>query len=558
MRLRSITMLLIVVTLVSACGNTGATNPAGASPLEISLVYSSEKQTWIEPMVQAFNAQQVKSTTGKPIQVTATPMGSTDAMTQILSGTLTPTVWSPASALVIPVANDRWAPQHAAAPLISDAPSLVRSPMVIAMWEPMARALGWPTKALGWSDLAALASSGKTWADYGFAPWGPFQFGHTHPEYSTSGLGSILAMAYAATGKTRDLTLADVQKPELASMLSTLEGRVIHYGESTDFLADQMFTRGPAYLSAAVLYENMVVQSYDRQRYPTTNPPVVAIYPREGTFWSDHPYAILNAPWVTPEQKAAAETFRTFLLDKPQQAQALQLGFRPADPSAPLGAPIVAANGVDSTQPQTQFDLPSVAVSAAVQALWGQNKKRAEVLVVLDVSGSMQSGGRLEPAKAALRDFISQLNDNDSFGLTTFGTTATVRSALGPLGPKRSALLDQINGLVPEGDTRLIETMREAYTTLSKEPAGERIRALVVLSDGPDSSRTTGSAQTLLKTMKSDVQGTGIKVFTVIYSSGGIHNADLFKQIATATGAKTYQAPVDTIQQVYRDIATFL
>jgi Ca-activated chloride channel family protein len=260
---------------------------------------------------------------------------------------------------------------------------------------------------------------------------------------------------------------------------------------------------------------------------------------------------------VTPEQKAAAETFRAFLLDKPQQAQALQLGFRPADANAPLGAPIVAANGVDSTQPQTQLDLPSVAVSEAIQALWGQNKKRVEVMVVLDVSGSMQSGGRLEPAKAALRNFISQLNDNDSFGLTTFGTTATVRSALGPLGPKRQALLDQINGLVPEGNTRLIETMREAYTTLSKEPAGERIRALVVLSDGPDSGRTTGPAQTLLKTLKVDAQGTGIKVFTIAYSAGGDTNGDLLKQIATDTGAKTYLAPVDTIEQVYSDIATF-
>ncbi len=53
--------------------------------------------------------------------------------------------------------------------------------------------------------------------------------------------------------------------------------------------------------------------------YPQIAPPVVALYPKEGTFWSDHRCAILNAPWVEAEQRAAAEIFRDFLLARPQQ-----------------------------------------------------------------------------------------------------------------------------------------------------------------------------------------------------------------------------------------------
>ena len=38
-----------------------------------------------------------------------------------------------------------------------DNPSLARTPLVIAMWEPLARALGWPKKPVGWGEVPFLA-----------------------------------------------------------------------------------------------------------------------------------------------------------------------------------------------------------------------------------------------------------------------------------------------------------------------------------------------------------------------------------------------------------------
>ena len=35
--------------------------------------------------------------------------------------------------------------------------------------------------------------------------------------------------------------------------------------------------------------------------------PIVAVYPTEGTFWSDHPSCILDAEWVKPAEREAAE-----------------------------------------------------------------------------------------------------------------------------------------------------------------------------------------------------------------------------------------------------------
>src|SRR5262249_10154447 len=112
----------------------------------------------------------------------------------------------------------------------------------------------------------------------------------------------------------------------------------------------------------------------------------------EGTFWSDHPYAILDAEWVGADERQAAETFLAFLKGKPAQERALALGFRPADPAIAVGAPIDAAHGVDPKQPQTILPVPEAGVLSKLLTMWQANKKGADVIFVFDKSGSM--GGR--------------------------------------------------------------------------------------------------------------------------------------------------------------------
>src|SRR5262245_21355295 len=156
--MRNIAALLLVLFcggLLATCGPSGGSSdgvPAGA--LEITLLYGSEKQAWIEAAVKTFNAQGATSTSGKPIYVTATPAGSNESLRQILSGPAKPMIWSPASSILIPLASEQWGQAHNGEKLVGEAPPLVLSPVVIAMWEPMAHALGWPDIKLGWADLA--------------------------------------------------------------------------------------------------------------------------------------------------------------------------------------------------------------------------------------------------------------------------------------------------------------------------------------------------------------------------------------------------------------------
>ncbi len=361
MKARSFIVLCAVLALsllLSSCQG-GRLSPLGGKQTNVSIVYGSEKQEWLEPLVQQYNDAQHKTTDGATIVVQATPMGSIESVNGIISGELQPVVWSPASSIYLPVANAEWRRGHADDLVTGNPKDLVLSPVVIAMWKPMAEALGWPSKALGWADIAALATSPEGWDAYGYPEWGSFKFGHTHPNYSNSGIVSIIAEAYSGAKKQHDLTLSDLQDESLKTFMADVEKSVIHYGTSTGFFAERMFERGPSYLSAAVMYENLIVaQENKRLNGSSSQLPVVAIYPKEGTFWSNHPFVILNAPWVTAEQKEGAEDFQNFLLDRPQQLKAIELGFRPADPSIPLTSPLDAQHGVDVNQPQTVLESP--------------------------------------------------------------------------------------------------------------------------------------------------------------------------------------------------------
>jgi Ca-activated chloride channel family protein len=547
-------LLVIASMLTSACGVISSFLPG--STVTISIVYGSEKKEWLRPLVEEFNNAKYKTEEGSTIFVEATPMGSIESVRGIIEGTLQPTVWSPASSVYIPVANAEWKKAHADDLVVGTPNDLVLSPVVIAMWRPMAQALGWPDKEIGWSDIAELATSKEGWSEYGHPEWGRFQFGHTHPNYSNSGIVSIIAEAYAGADKQRGLTLDDLQDEEVQEFMAAVEKSVIHYGTSTGFFADRMFERGPSYLSAAVMYENLIVaQEEKRLTGQSSQIPVVAIYPKEGTFWSNHPYAIVNAPWVTDEQRAGAELFEDYLLDKPQQLLSLQYGFRPADPSIPLAAPLNSEHGVDTDQPKTILEVPSAAVISGIQDMWQVNKKPVDLVVVMDVSGSMR-GDKITTARASLMQFVEKLHDGDRLQILLFSSDVVPLSPLTELGPKRQDVLDSVSGIFEQGDTRLYDATLIAYEELLENGDPDHIRAIVVLTDGRDthSEQTLGAVMNQINANAGE-GGNAIKIFTIAFGN----NADqgVLIQIAEPTGGKQYDSSPESIQEIYDEIATF-
>ena len=179
--------------------------PAPKNAIKVSFAYSPEKEKLLLPLIKAFN-NKGEEVGGRKVFVEGINAASGDAEARIAKGTFKPVAWSPASSLWGRLLNF-----EADQPLTpEEAPSIVRTPLVIAMWEPMARALGYPKKKLGFADVLKLATSGKGWADFGRPEFGEFKLVHTSPDFSTSGLSAVVAEYYAATGKKEGLTEQDI------------------------------------------------------------------------------------------------------------------------------------------------------------------------------------------------------------------------------------------------------------------------------------------------------------------------------------------------------------
>src|SRR6266436_3202255 len=408
--------------LASCPSKSSPKTPSATVPqsgLELVFTYGSEKEKWIGEATDAFNRQHRRTGAGRTIIVHAIPMGSGEAIDEVMEGRRQPDIISPASSAFIKLGNAQ-SQSKTGKDLIASTDNLVLSPVVIAMWKPMAEALGWGKKPIGWSDILALSRSQKGWDAYGYPQWGRFKFGHTHPQFSNSGLISLFAEVYAGSGKTAGLTVADVAKPHTADFLSGIEKSVVHYGSSTGFFGRQMFSTGPQFLSAAVLYENMVIESYSQANMPF---PVVAVYPKEGTFWSDHPIGIVEREWVTPEHREAAKAYIQYLLQRPQQEKAIAYGFRPGAVDVPLATPIDEAHGVDPREPKTTLEVPSVPVIDAILNLWQAKKKAANVVLVMDTSGSMNDDGKIQSAREGAKQLVNLLSDGDRLSLLPFNHT---------------------------------------------------------------------------------------------------------------------------------------
>jgi Ca-activated chloride channel homolog len=247
-------LLGALICLLVGCEKVGSTdekNPVPKDAVRLLFTYSSEKEDWVTDVTATFNQGGYKTKAGKQIYVDAIPEGSGECIDRIINDTQKADLVSPASEVFVRLGNTQGRAKLGRE-VIGPTQNLVVSPVVIGIWEPMAKALGWPDKPIGWSDVLGLATDNQGWATYGHAEWGKFKFGHTHPEYSNSGLVSLFAIAYAAVGKTTSLEINDLIDPKVGDFIKGIENSVLHYGSTTGFFAKKMFANGPRYLSAAV------------------------------------------------------------------------------------------------------------------------------------------------------------------------------------------------------------------------------------------------------------------------------------------------------------------
>jgi len=575
---RPIAAALATVTIAGSV--VLAAGPAGAGGcVTVDIASSPEKLVLLTELGERFGNSDKSKIDGQCIAIQVQKQSSGAAATLLAAdwpkpgaNGPRPVIWSPSASTWAGVLDQRRADAGKEPYVPIPGKSFMLTPLVIAMPEPMAEALGYPDTSLGFEDVLALAQDPAGWAAKGHPEWGPFRFGKTNPNFSTSGLAETVAQYYAATGKTRDLTLEDLARPDVEAYSRAVESAVVHYGDTTLTFLNNLYRsdrRGdPFGYASAVAVEEKSVVDYNRGNPdgildPGEKPrkprvPLVAIYPKEGTLFSDNPLMILDAPWVSSKEAAAAQKFASFVTEKKNQRRVLKFGFRPGNPAVSVGAPITKANGLDPDQPQTTLEVPSPPVLASVIDEWNQVRKKARVLLVIDVSGSMgdeadpRTGAtKLDLAKRAAIAALDQFQPDDEVGLRVFSTEIAERDPtdyldlvlIGPMSENRDALEQSIRRQIPTQGTPLYTVTHDSYQQMLDEFDATRINAVVLLSDGRNEDDRNNDLQGLLRYLRGRNEGettTPVRIFPIAY--GGDADEATLKRIAEATNAAAYSA----------------
>jgi Ca-activated chloride channel family protein len=517
--------------------------PAGDA-LHVTFPYSPEKEKLLAPLIKRFNAERHASG-DRTIVVDSSVVASGEAETKIAKGTLRPTMWSPASSfwgrLLNYEADRRLVPD--------DNPSIVRTPLVIAMWEQLADAYGYPERKLGYKELSELATGG--WAAVGKPEFGAFKYVHTNPDFSTSGLSAVSASYYAAAGKKEGLTEADVARSR--AQVRRLERSIVHYGDTTLFISEEMRKHGLGYASAVAMEEITLIEF---NRSAGDGDRLVAVYPEEGTFFSDNPLITLQGDWVSAEQREAAKVFGAFLAKEVTPETAGAEGFRPADENTPPAGLVTAASGVDPKEPRRVLRVPEPRVLAKLKAAWRADRKPANVMLVFDCSDSMGAENKLDQAKEALIAFLREAAPQDRVGLTKFSSDITPLVPIAGMRANRARLIAAAKTILPEGDTRVRDATVEGVKAVERVLDKDAINAVVMLTDGEDTVSSRSADRTVSDLERQARRESGqIRVFTIAY--GTDPNEAELERYAEATGGKAYKGSTDDIASVYRSISSF-
>ena len=535
---RTLLLLLILLSLPAvACGlfDGSASGEPPRDAAVVELMANSSLTPWLETAINDFNAAEIETSDGTQAFAVLTPAESGQAVTLMIDGSASPTLWIPDDEVWVDVLDDQGISSFNA-----DCVSVAESPLVIGMWRPVAESLGWPGLPLGWLDIGSLAADPNAWAYYSGGEFGDaLRMSHAHPGLAGSGTSTLLAVVQAAQSKTDAVTSEDIEQPIVQASVGAFESAVASFNASTDNLGQTMSRRGPEYLGAAVMYESTVVQYGDNE--------IVAIYPLEGTFMATHP-ACVNQAYEAQEQEAAL-LFRDYLMGETAQQMALASGLRPVNESVPLGSPLDADHGVDPSQPQIIFDPPSVESVFAIQDLWQSARKPVNLVMLLDTSGSMR-GSKIDSMKEAAVQFVDQMGDEDRISLIEFYSQPDLLVNNALLGTDRERVMQIISDLEPGGDTTLFDAIGDGGAVVGATASPEASNVMIILTDGKDtaSERFEFDERLIATATNNDTI-----VFTIAY--GNDADEEILFDLATLGNGNFYQGDEASIAAIYEEMS---
>jgi Ca-activated chloride channel homolog len=192
-------------------------------------------------------------------------------------------------------------------------------------------------------------------------------------------------------------------------------------------------------------------------------------------------------------------------------------------------------------------------IGLQARSVSSRQRPPAALTFVIDTSGSMASGERLETVKDALRTLVRALDRRDRVAIVTFGDDARLVLPSTSIVDAR-AILDAIDALRPGGSTNLEAGLRIGYDVARQTLTEAGIDRVILASDGVANVGLT-DAGGILEGIRRDAAA-GIELVTVGVGMGNYNDALLEQLADDGDGFYAYVNSREEADRLFRDDLT--
>ena len=187
-------------------------------------------------------------------------------------------------------------------------------------------------------------------------------------------------------------------------------------------------------------------------------------------------------------------------------------------------------------------------VGVATKAKAKSERKPANLVFLVDVSGSMQSADKLGLAKASLRILTENLTEGDSVSLVTYA--GSTRVVLEPTRDK-ARILDALEELTAGGSTGMGSGLDLAYKQAVRGLQPGTISRVIVLSDG-DANVGAHTHEEILSIIAGRVKE-GVTLSTIGFGTGNYKDAMMEQLADKGNGNSFYIDSLAAARKVFQE-----
>lgn len=174
------------------------------------------------------------------------------------------------------------------------------------------------------------------------------------------------------------------------------------------------------------------------------------------------------------------------------------------------------------------------------------DRPAANLVFLVDVSGSMQSPYKLALVKKSLRMLVQQMNANDRIALAVYAGAAGMVLDSTP-GDQKHKIMQAIDNLTAGGSTNGGAGIRLAYNLAQQHFINDGINRVIIASDGDMNVGTVN--HDALKNLIEEKREQGVSLTTLGFGSGN-YNYALMEQLADVGNGNA--AYIDSLKEAHK------